>query len=610
MEGFARSRSMRSRIGVVLLAMGLFLGYGAAGPGEAFAEEGSGLRCTDLAVDAGGVLLKGHPTGGRYVVADDVATVEVFIFDTNESQAANWLSDSPVFAVIAHSGQGARVYEHDPAALAAEGVLPPEMNHGTALGFKSIEFCYRTPAPAPLGLSVLITDSPDPVEPGDLVTFAVAIDADPRIEAGVAVIQSSPILPVTDVSGCPGALTIDGTRAECEFAPPSIGTGVLTATATALEGGVAVTTATIEVSSPDEIVVADDAFTTIDAGPGGSGGGHDGGHDDDGHDDDGGHDDGGRDGGRGRQPASCDAMDASWKSVIVSGNFPAGSRVARDHGATIWVHSSTPDGVRTINWTSDVPVDAVIALGGPDAVVTHYGPAMAGGGITAPTTGSGAPRPLKAVHFCLAERPEVALDLEVDAPGEPVETETLVRLVAHVTNLGYQRAEGVTLSAHGPAAFVLDDPVGCETQTSPDGWRMSCPLEAIDGWDSTRVGIIGTATGDGPIDVAFEATAINLSDAIDPVAAYAQVEVTPLTTMPTAPPPSDPGEVGDTTATSVVVVEQVTATTIEVLSDHVVLPATGLHSGPTVGVALVLVLTGAALILVPSTVESSGRRRR
>jgi hypothetical protein len=575
------------------------------------------------------VLLKGHPAGGRYVVADDVATVEVFIFDTNESQAANWLSDTPIFAVISQSGQGARVYEYNPAVLAAEGVLPPAMNHGTALGFKSIEFCHRTPAPQPLGLSVQVIDSPDPVEPGTLVTFTVEIEADPPIEQGVAVIQSSSILPISDVAGCPGAVTIDGTRAECSLAPPPFGGGVLTATGTAIEGGVAVTTVTIDVSSPEAAVVADDVLTTIDAGPGGgSGGGHDGGHDDGGHDDgghddgdhddgdhddgdhdDGDHDDGGHDGGGGRQPASCDAMDPSWKSVVVAGNFPAGSRVAREHGATIWVHSGRTDGVTTITWTSDVPIDAVIALGGPDALVTHYGPAMAGGGITAPTTGSGAPRPLKAVHFCLAERPEVAVGLRVDGPTEPVEAEASVRLVAHISNLGYERAEGVALSVDGPAVFVPADPVGCETQTSSDGWRMSCPLEAIEGWGSTRVGIIGTAMGDGPIDLTFEATAANLSDGVEPAAMSAQVLMAPATTMPTVPPTTDPGQVGDTTTTSTVVVEQVTATTVEVLSDQVVLPATGVHSGGAVGVALVFILTGAALILVPPTVELGGRRR-
>ena len=379
------------------------------------------LACADLDPGWRQLEVKGHPVSGNHVVGDDTITVEIVLRDAPAGgKVVNWHASAPVDAVMLRSGQDHAVYEYDPPVTGATGLLPP-LKDRDGRNLAAVIACYDPDRPL-VGVELTLEDDADPIEVGDTLTYHLAVHAAIEVASPEVTVTLSGLLGEPEAGEC----LVDGSLVSCT---PTFVDGAWSTTleVEAFEAGDAITFAVLEAEGDEgPITLSSVEVTRIIGAPGGGGcGGHEtDGHETDGHDTDGhdtdGHEPGGggddHDGCGGGQAgalvAACTELDPEWTAVLLMGPYGNRSYVVGAAGGRIWVDVSEAPGHQVASWTSEAPVGAVLARTGQNVISTVFdAPMLEGSGVTGAPSGSGAPRPIADMVFC------VAPEIPTTAPG-------------------------------------------------------------------------------------------------------------------------------------------------------------------------------------------------
>jgi hypothetical protein len=373
------------------------------------------LECADLDPTWLQLQVSGHPVSGNHVVGDDTITVEIVLRDAPAGgKVVNWHASAPIDAVMLRSGQDHAVYEYDPPVTGASGLLPP-LKDRDGRNLAAVIACYDPDRPL-VGVELTLEDDADPIEVGDTLTYHLAVHAAIEVASPEVTVTLSELLGEPEAGEC----VVDGVLVSCT--PTFVDGGwSTTLEAVALEAGDAITFTVLEAEGDGGLITLSSVeVTRIIGAPGGGGcGGHDDGHDTDGHETDGHEPGGGTDdtdgcggGQAGALVAACTELDPDWTAVLLMGPYGNRSYVVGEAGGRIWVEVSESPGHQVASWTSEAPVGAVLARTGQNVISTVFAsPMLEGSGVTGAPSGSGAPRPIADMVFCVA--PEIS----TTAPG-------------------------------------------------------------------------------------------------------------------------------------------------------------------------------------------------
>jgi LPXTG-motif cell wall-anchored protein len=359
------------------------------------ADPGGGtsrLACADIDPVWTELSLGGHPISGTYNVGDELRTVELVVRDApSGGKVVDWSSDGPMTAVVLHSGQDAATYEYEPPATGGSGLVPPLADRD-GRNLASVAVCYA-PTSVDVGIDLVLADSADPVEVGHTYEYVVSVDTTGPLHDAQVQLSLPREVELIDAPGC----STEGEVVRCAPSLETVSSWQLPVTVRAAAAGDAIARADLEAHTGEEEVNASAVEVTRLVGPhGGDCEDHAGDPGDD-------HDGEGCPGGAQVLIDSCLALDPAAGALVLPGPFSSRQYVVEGgDGVRVLVTVAETTGQQLASWESNVPVELVLTRTGRQVAEFRYDPAvLAGYEIAGPPAGSGQPRPMADIAFCL-----------------------------------------------------------------------------------------------------------------------------------------------------------------------------------------------------------------